>query len=226
MKNYFPLTDYDFYAYLTSGVLTLAVIDYALNGSEFLSKADWSFIQIAAALALAYVIGHITALLSQLVLESFTFWALLTKPIQLQLGKREPNWIERIIGVLVGRYYEPLPFKTRDRILAATAEALEVPGGDAVDPEDVFQLGFRRSFEVEGVRPRIDSFINQYGFCRNVAFVALLSAFLLGWQAIADDRPHEWAAVIGAAILFIGMLLRFIKFLASCQSEVIRAIIK
>ena len=105
MKNHFPFTDYDFYAYLTSGMLLLSVLDFAFNDAKLLTHANWNFVQIVAAIASAYVVGHIVASLAQLVIETFALSKLLSKPIVLQLGYERPNWIERLIGFLITGHF-------------------------------------------------------------------------------------------------------------------------
>ncbi|MCF6271569.1 MAG: hypothetical protein L3J37_00035 [Rhodobacteraceae bacterium] len=226
MKTYFPFTDYDFYAYLTSGVLTLSVVDFAFNGVGFLTRSDWNFVQIVAAVSAAYVVGHIIATLAQLVIETFALSYLFSKPIALQLGFKKPNILERLMGVLVGRYYTPLESSIQRKILDEAKTALSKDLEDPISAEDVFQVGFKRSFTVDGARVRIDSFLNQYGFCRNIAFVALLSVGLLGWQSYFSDFLYESQLLLISIIVFIGMFIRFVKFLASFQAEVIRCLLK
>ena len=87
MKDHFPFTDYDFYAYLASGGLLLAVTDFVFYDSSHLSQSDWSFVQVAIAVAAAYVIGHIVAMLAQAVLETFIVSKITSKPVRLQLGR-------------------------------------------------------------------------------------------------------------------------------------------
>jgi len=226
MKTYFPFTDYDFYAYLTSGTLTLSVFDFAFNEAKLLTYSDWNFVQIVAAVTTAYVAGHIIATLAQLVIETFAVSKLISKPITLQLGFKKPNFVERVIGVLVGRYYAPFEPSIQQTILTHTKEALGKSSEDIVSAEDVFQVGFKRSFSSDNTRSRIDSFLNQYGFCRNIAFVALLSAVIFVWQSICSNFPYENQLVIGSTIVFVGMFVRFVKFLASFQAEVIRSLLK
>ena len=226
MKNYFPFTDYDFYAYLTSGVLALSVVDYSFNNASLLMRSDWSFVQIVAAVALAYVTGHIMAMLSHPLLETFVVNKVIAKPIRLQLGLKNPNWFERFIGLLVGRYYEPMPEGTRESILSAARESLGRAADAPIDAEEVFQQGFRKTFSLESVRTRLDDFRNQYGFCRNIAFVALASGILIVWRVHEINLPHVDLVIIGSFALFFGMLVRFVKFLASFQYEVVRTLLK
>lgn len=225
MKNYFPFTDYDFYAYLTSGGLLFAVIDYTLNDATFLTRTDWSFIQIMIAVSAAYVAGHIVATFAQAMLESFVASKLIAKPMQLQLAFKHPNLIEKAIGAMVGRYYEPLPEATRKSIRESAATDLKKPVEEVTDAEDVFLVGFRKSFAVEGARSRIDDFRNQYGFCRNISFVAFVGALLLSWKAWTSACSNaDWALASTAGLVSVLMFVRFVKFLSSFQSEVIRLV--
>lgn len=59
MRN-FPLTDFDFWAFLTSGAVVLAAFDHAL-GMGFVDRDRWTFVQGTLAVALAYVAGHVVA---------------------------------------------------------------------------------------------------------------------------------------------------------------------
>ncbi|MFC3051395.1 hypothetical protein [Kordiimonas pumila] len=224
MKNYFPFTDYDFYAYLASGGLFLAIIDFTLNDSTYLNMREWGFAQITIAIVAAYILGHLIAMLAQTVLETFIMSRCLEKPMTLQLGTVAPNWFERILGSLVGRYYEPLPLRTRTKILECAASELGVTVAEVNDAEDVFQIAFRKSFSVDGVRQRIDEFRNQYGFCRNIAFVALIATGLLTWKAWCTGDALYWQLTLVSAVVFVGMFVRFVKFLGSFQAEIIRTI--
>lgn len=223
MKNHFPFTSYDFYAYLASGGLLLAVLDYTLNSVAFIAKSDWSFMQIALAVASAYVVGHVVAMFAQGILETWFVSKVIAKPMQLQLRMKTANWFERFIGGLVGRYYSALPQSTCDAIIKATAENLNKEVSEITDCEDVFLFGFKKSFDKDSIRTRIDDFRNQYGFCRNISFVALIATLLFCWRAWVDCDPIQlWSALI-AFLLFFAMFIRYVKFLGSFQSEVVRA---
>jgi hypothetical protein len=226
MKNYFPFTDYDFYAYLTSGALFLSVLDFAFNKALLLARADWTFVQIVMVIAAAYVTGHVIATLAQLVLETFAVSKLISKPIQLQLGLKEPNCAERLIGLLVGRYYDPMEVSVQARIKNEARSILSKEEDQSLNAEEVFQAGFKKSFSIKDARPRIDGFLNQYGFCRNISFVALVSMIILSWRAYQIELPYEGLLIIASFIVFIGMFIRFVKFLASFQAEVIRTLLK
>jgi hypothetical protein len=76
-------------------------------------------------------------------------------------------------------------------------------------------------FECTKVASSHDTFLNMYGFFRNIAVVALLSACILagaGWLAHGPKEYFYWAAV--AMVCSIGMLYRYLKFLRHYGSEI------
>lgn len=225
MKNYFPFTDYDFYAYLTSGALFLAVVDFAMSEAAMVTRADWTFVQVVLAVASAYVIGHIIATFAQLIIESFLVSTVFAKPMQLQLGFQKPNFAERCIGKLVGRYYEPLDDSLQEKIKESARSQIAKTGPSDLSAEAVFQIGYRKSFADTGVRARLDSFLNQYGFCRNISFVALAATVVFTWRAVTTSNEYEWTFVILSFAVALGMFVRFIKFYSSFQAEVIRCLL-
>lgn len=223
MRSNFPFTSYDFYAYLTSGTLLLTICDYVFNNATFFGKDEWSFVQVVAGIAFAYVVGHIVASFAQLFLERWLVFQLLSKPSQIQLGLKTPNRVEEALGALVGRYYEPLSPSTRTKILETAAGAFNKDVSSITDSEDVFQLGYQRSLSNSVTRDRMDDFRNQYGLCRNLAFVGLVSVAFLVWKASVDEAQYEWLLVVGAGILALGMFVRYVKFLSSFHAEVLRS---
>jgi hypothetical protein len=224
MKDHFPFTDYDFYAYLTSGAFLLALLDMIFNGSSIIGHKDWNFAQITIGVATAYVVGHIVAMLAQSALETALIGRAFAKPMDIQLGLRSPNKFEKLIGFLVGRYYDPLPAKNRERIIVRAAEILGCEQSEITSGESVFQLAFKHSFSDEKVRHRIDGFRNQYGFCRNMSFVALIAAVLFTWSALCAGHPENYTYSLLSAVVFLAMFIRYLKFLSTFQAEVIRSI--
>lgn len=224
MKDHFPFTDYDFYGYLASGGFALAIGDYLFNNAAYLTRADWTFAQIALCVAAAYVVGHLIAMLAQSVLETLVMNKALAKPMDIQLGFKHPSRLERMVGALVGRYYSTLPNRTSEKILRIAASELDCAVEDFSEGESIFLLGFKKSFSDEKLRHRIDDFRNQYGFCRNIAFVGLTATPLLIWSALCQGNNEAWGLAIVTALIFVGMFIRFVKFLSSFQAEVIRSV--
>jgi hypothetical protein len=86
MKQWFPFTDYDFYAYLTSGMLLIAAFDYTFGGGVLVERTEWTVVQIVFWTAVAYLIGQLLAGPSAAVLEHGIASALLRPPLAVLLG--------------------------------------------------------------------------------------------------------------------------------------------
>src|SRR5262245_37488784 len=61
MRQYFPFTDYDFYAYLTAGAGLLFAIDLTFNDADITRLPEWTVVRVGLVTALAYVVGQLTA---------------------------------------------------------------------------------------------------------------------------------------------------------------------
>lgn len=221
MKQWFPFTDYDFYAYLTAGLFLLLGLDLSITGGAIMLREDWPIVQIVMVIAAAYVVGQLSAGPSSTFVEHFLARRLLHSPATLQLGLKEPRWIERFFATFfIGRNYEPLPMAIRNRILTAAATTLKVPA--ITDPEEVFNLAYSAARGVPDAVARMDQFRNLYGFCRNVGFVSLVSAICLFARSWISPLPHGWWMATVALVVAVGMFGRFLKFYAEFAAEVLR----
>jgi hypothetical protein len=63
MKSYFPFTDYDFWAYISCGFVFLFALDHVLQTAIF-QRSTWTLVEGLIAVAAAYVVGHLLAVLS------------------------------------------------------------------------------------------------------------------------------------------------------------------
>lgn len=224
MKTWFPFTDYDFYAYLTSGSLLIASTDLAFNAGLILATTNWSFVSIVLFFAGAYVVGHLVAFASSQLLEFGLARTLIAPPVEILLGRKTPSALERFAGTIIGRYYEPLTEPVREKVLAVAAALLQRPSS-ALSAEDVFQVAHRTALATDHLRDRVSDFRNQYGFCRNVALVAIVATILFAMSSLSG-KPALWSwAAIGMVVAF-GMTVRFLKFYAAFSAEVLRALIK
>src|SRR5687768_3596883 len=123
MKQYFPFTDYDFYAYLTAGAGLLFALDLTFNNGGVTRLPEWTVVKIALLTGLAYVIGQLIASLSSVILEQWIAERVLYSPLVLMLGTREPRYRERLVGRVVGRYYDALPLQVREKIVKNCRQA-------------------------------------------------------------------------------------------------------
>jgi len=223
MRQWFPFTDYDFYGYLVSGSLALLLIDYVVNDAAFVFRENWTFVQIALAIFFSYVIGHLVAQFSAIVFEGWLARGILTPPSKILLGFKEANTFEKFIGWLVGRYYAPFAPETRKGLIAKAAEINNQRSEDIVDAESVFQIAFAQIVASDKLRDRVEGFRNQYGFCRNISFVGLVSTIAITIFAFCNPEMWLWAGVVLLATL--GMTIRFLKFYALFAAEVLRGLL-
>ena len=221
MKQWFPFTDYDFYAYLTAGLFLLLGLDLALTGGTLMLRPNWPVVQVVMLVAAAYVLGQLVAGPSSNLLEHLVARRLFRSPASLLLGLANPRFRERLFSaIFIGRNYGPLPNAMCKRILDAAAKTLGVPA--ITDAEQVFQVAFPAARSVADSAARMDQFRNLYGFCRNVSFVSIVVAIFLVLRTRLAPLPYsDWEA--GAALVVgVGMFGRFLKFYADFAAEVLR----
>lgn len=222
MKDWFPLTSYDFYAYLTAGMVAVAAYDHAFMASALATQSEWTVVGGVFWAAIAYLVGQIIAIPSSAILEHIVARKLFRSPSEILLGLKAMRRRERFVALISGaREYGPLPDANRQRTLGKLATALNIDV-DRVGGEAAFQCAFPHARGVADSAGRLDNFLNQYGMCRNVSFAALLAAVMLwvGRGTVCDTKTNMLA--FGALILSVGLFLRFIKFYAAYSREVFR----
>lgn len=222
MKDWFPLTSYDFYAYLTAGMVVLAAYDHGFMASALAHQQQWTIVGGVFWAAVAYLLGQIVAMPSAALLEQVLARRLLRPPTDIILGLHPPRWRETAVAWVSGaREYEPFPAANRTRILEKLAKALNVQASD-IEGEAAFQCAFPHARGVTDSATRLDNFLNQYGMCRNVSFAALLAAVILGVSEWNAYDPKTTTLAIGALVLAVGLFLRFVKFYAAYARELFR----
>lgn len=219
MRNWFPFSDYDFWAYLASGTLLLAGIDYSFNDAQLIASSEWSVAQGTLAILAIYLVGHIIASTSSLLLESWVANKALRSPVAVLLGLEHRGPIQNFIGrTLIGRYYAPFSPEMRSRIID---QATTLSGAASPSIDTIFHVAFCHARETEDTRARIDSFRNQYGFCRNLALSCWIVAVV-----IISSRSDIHAQQVALILTFAGfvMLARFLKFYSHFAAEVLRGL--
>lgn len=222
MKSWFPFTDYDFYAYLTAGMIVLVSLDYGFNESEIILRKEWPFVHVVFIFAMAYLAGQIVAILASILLEHWIARKILRPPVAVIMNLGKPVFGEHFIGRwIVGRHYEPLTENIRSIILIEVAKHLERGVENINDSEDVFQVAFPVARTVPDAATRMDNFLKMYGFSRNVALSGLLGVGALLYQAEAsnEDSLYWWALLVTTCSII--MFGRFLKFYAAYGKEVL-----
>ncbi len=223
MNNWFPFTDYDFYAYLTVGMIVLFSLDYGISGGEIAFKENWPFVHIAFAVAVAYIVGQITAAIASVVLEHWLVRWILRPPVAVMMDLGTQRTRERFVGRwIIGRYYEPLPENMRQVILRSVSRAIDRRPEEITDPEDVFQTAFPEAYKEESAARRMDEFRKLYGFSRNIALSGLVGtgAIVYRGQDSGPDSLYWWGFIVFC--MSVMMFGRFLKFYAAYGAEVLR----
>jgi hypothetical protein len=222
MKQWFPLTDYDFYAYLISGMLLIGAVDYTLAGGTLVYKANWTVAEGLFWVTIAYLLGSISASPSAAILEHFVARKWMDSPADIQLGFKRLGKFERVFAALFApREYGPLTPSVQARALDRASKEIGEPR-DKLTGEIVFQAAFHPVRQTPDTAARLSAFLNQYGFSRNVAFASFVGFILLLFHEVDQPSRLNLLLTIAAIVLSLGMFGRFIKFYAAYSADVIR----
>jgi hypothetical protein len=211
MRSLFPFTDYDFWAYISSGFVFLFALDHTLQ-SEIFQRPTWTVVEGVIAVAVAYAVGHLLAGCAAAVLERRFVRRYLGRPSLLLLGVREgPKWFQRVYP----EFYEALPNTTIDKILAkARAQRITEPG------EALFWLAYDNIRQKKALHARVSTFLNLYGLCRNLSMTALSVCAMLIVSALYWEKPMDYWWATASVVLGIGMFVRYLKFYRHYALEV------
>ena len=208
-----PFAKYDFWAYLSSGSLFLYIVDYVAASGVF-DRPQWTVVQTIVVISAAYVVGHLVAGLSSVILERWIVGRVLGPPRETLFGKcKAPRFLQKLLP----GYFQALPKQIQDAALArSAASGVGTPG------EAMFWLAFVEAKNSKTAMDRIESFLNLYGFCRNIALVFLIAAPVLIMRFGLDAVPRQdlWLG-LGSLVIGAGMMLRYLKFLRHFAVEVV-----
>ncbi len=249
-----PFSPYDFFGFLVAGFLMILSIERAA-GKHWLIDQELKVTTAAFWIGAAYIIGHIVANISSYFIEhklvrgvlgsseDVLFFDEPKAPARPPLKERIKTigwwvgWINPVawwhwafpVGWRHGMfpiYYKPLPAETRARVFEKSAkEGFDKPGRALFYHCHAIVKRDKTTFD------RMTSFLNMYGFCRNVCMAGLIAAAILvcgacrdlhfvGWppEGTVDTGCLWWAAA--ALAVSAGMLYRYLKFFRHYTSEV------
>lgn len=209
--NRIPFDPYDFFGYLASGLLLVVGMDLILGFPRVLGQ-DFKIVDGAVLLLAIYIAGHLVATPAKAVLEDGIVEKVLARP-NVNLFRKKRPWVR---WLLFPGFYKPLPEPIQRRILAkAESESIRSAG------EALF-LHVRYSPEIlsnDKLITKLDSFINKYGFARNLAFTSVLvgAAILVKSRLLPDPIlvRYGWTALIAGVLLFY----RYLKFFRQYSYE-------
>lgn len=202
---------YDIFGYLAAGLLVMVGMD-VLFGFPHVIGTDLKLVEGSVVLLMAYVAGQLVAGPSRFLLETVVVGHFLRKPSVNLLRVKRPwgRWL------LFPGYFEALPTPTIGRI-TAKAHAAGISG-----PGEAMFVHIRFSDETlsnERLMKKLDSFVNKYGFSRNLSFTCLLLAtcFLIKNRIAPSPELLKYgiAALVGGVLLFY----RYLKFFRQYSYE-------
>lgn len=200
MKS-FPFTDYDFWGYLAAGFLVLFAVDFSV-GTNVLQRPTWTVVETIVAVSVAYVAGHLVAGLSSAVFEQ-RLLLILGRPSEVLTGvKQGPAWARFVYPA----YFVPLPAGT---VAALRAKATAAGHGEF---GSLFTHAHRVAQKNGKAAERMATFLNQYGFCRNVSFAALIAAIAFAVSAAHAAKDDAWLWAASSVFVCVGMFARYLKF--------------
>jgi hypothetical protein len=209
--NRIPFDPYDFFGYIASGLLAVVGIEVTFGFPHVLGQ-DLKVVDGAILLLGVYVAGQMIATPAKALFEDGLVGKVLGRPSINLFRGRKP----RIRGFLFPGFYKPLPDNIRKKILTKAQSEGVTDRGEALF------LHVRYSPEIlknEKLMSKLDSFINKYGFTRNLAFTSLiLGITLLVRTKLALDLE---LAKYGVTALVAGALLlyRYLKFFRQYSYE-------
>ena len=203
-----PFTVYDFFAYLSAGFIVLVSITAAFVGYEALQESPGFIVAVLFVIA-AYVIGHVVANLSGDLIERRLVRKRLGMPTEHLLGPGTTGVGPRLFP----GFYSSLPSDTQRRVFTRAAER-----GFAGKGEALFFHCHAVMKNDDAVQARLNTFLNLYGFCRNMTMSLIVAAGVLGVGVAVgsadtgpDIGPGWW--ILAALVAAVGMLYRYLKFL-------------
>ena len=206
-----PFDPYDFFGYLASGLLVIVGMQLTLGFPRVLAQ-DLKTVDLAMLLLAIYVAGQMVATPAKALLEDIIVDKLLERP-SINLFRAKRPWFR---SLFFPGFCKPLPAAIRTKILKkAEAEGIKGTG------EPLF-LFVRYNPQVLGdatLMAKLNSFINKYGFARNLAF----TSFGVGAALLLKSRLYSNPDLMKYAVtaLIVGMFLfyRYLKFFRQYSYE-------
>jgi len=186
-----PFSVYDFFAYLATGFVLLFATDFAFDvgwiEKEKLPPGMVVFVTIAA-----YVVGHIVANISSYFLEHKFLRGVLRSPEETLFAAEKKDGCARLFPI----FFKPFPEETQRRVL----EKARVAGIQSAGRGLFFHCHsiVKRS---KSTMERLNTFLNIYGFCRNVSMACIIACVILLAGAFRSIDLRSWQKTENAKAL-------------------------
>jgi hypothetical protein len=200
--NRIPFSVYDFFGYLASGFLLVVTVDYVI-GDGWVLHNDLGVTLGVFWLLVSYITGQIIASPASFFLERLLVGKGLKRPSTNLLQERPRTLRARPLP----GHYTPLPKPTRERVQGKAKAAKVNETGEAL-----FIHAFGEVKKDEKNMPRLNTFLNLYGFCRNISFTCLLVTIMIVAGSLALDKTEKLYWALASMAAAVGMLYRYLKF--------------
>lgn len=205
-----PFSAYDLFAHVASGA-TILFAGAVATGVDV--AGPQSAVQISMLSIAAYTLGHVVAQIASLILEGVVVKRLLGSPEVRLLRPRKS-----LAAQLFPGYFTVLPEDTR----MALTRRLELESAPTEPGREMFLHCWARVRNDADASERLDSFLNLYGFCRNMALAAAVSALLVALATSSDNLDTgvgPWiAATLG--LMAVVLIYRYLKYFRLYTQEV------
>lgn len=213
-----PFSVYDFFGYLAAGFILLIAIDYSFNGGSLLKKDNLTIIQSIVWILAAYITGQIVANIAGDLIERRIVRNRFQSPEELLFQAPSVTGWRRIFP----GFHQPLPIGLQERIL----QKAKARAGIDTPCRSLFLHCHTIVKHDQVTKERLDTFLNLYGFCRNVCMAALLAVVILFADSIFDwisgrgIHPSNLWWSIAALLVAMGTFYRYLKFFRHYTAEV------
>lgn len=202
-----PFSAYDFFSYLFAGALLIAGVDYAFNLYWVLGR-QLDVTQISVWLVIAFVIGWVNS--------HWASWLLEGKIVKL-LGRPENLLFTDTLCRVFRHYRSPLLALTADRIL----DKYQLLSGATGEGRDAYLYCYHLvKRQCSQAYARLQTFINLYGFSRNLSFATGLISLALMVGRCNRPCPFLGRLIVTSAVVSIPLFYRYLKFYRHFTIEV------
>ena len=211
--NKIPFDPYDFFGYLASGLLIIVGMDLVLGFPHVLGQ-DFKIIESALLIIAIYVVGQIIATPAKALLEGLLVGKVLGRPSINLFREKKPC----IRGFIFPGFYQILPKQARKKILAKARRNGITERGEELFLHARYSRAVLRDQEL---MEKLTSFLNKYGFNRNLCFSALIvgiAILIKVWlfpENSAELTKYAIIAIAAAILLFY----RYLKFFRQYSYE-------
>ena len=191
-----PFANYDFFAHLSSGLVVVVGMERVFGFPEILGR-DMTLVQGALLLLTVYVAGQLVATPAKALLEDLLIGRILGRPAESLLQKRRG-----LCSILFSGYFRPLPPAIQKRVLERAASEGVTEAGEPL----FLHIRFHRSIRADDrLMSKLNDFLSQYGFSRNLAFASLVvgASLLVKWRMSGDSEAARYGIVVSLASILL-----------------------